>query len=286
MFRPHHLACVALTACMAGPLDDTRVEELRVVSVEASPLEADPLAEVAAYPGHERLDPARPLPKVAAHILDETDSEEPWVAATWACDLMGTYCWGPDSSSVTPIGTGLSNLWEAEWSPLPVVPYLAKESPVPLSVWTLVCHVDACPILSGPEDTLDVAELGDPTLTLDGAPLRGATLVRNTVWVGDGSDPLTNPTIQLLEPLPTQVKPEEEVVVVLVGEPGQSGATLAARGVTNGGGFGSLGETFVDNEVELTWYAPTEPGLYGLWLVGDEEGGGSATISAWIDVSG
>jgi hypothetical protein len=88
-----------------------------------------------------------------------------------------------------------------------------------------------------------------------------------------------------MKPEPTQVKPEEEVIVVLAGEPGQPGADLTAKGVTNGGGFGSLGETFVDNEVEMTWYAPTTPGVYGLWLVGDEEGGGSATIAAWIEVS-
>ncbi len=201
-----------LTGCTGGPIDQTRVEELRLMAMVFEPPEAQPAEAVS----------------LTVYIADPL--EEGADAGAWTCASDGTACLeeGADRLQVADAAAPITTLTLR--APPEVEPLLGGAEEIPVSTWALACTPGTCPLLEGNARAEDLA---DPDAWLSSLPITGVTLGRSTLLVSDRAvgERLENPEIVPQFDPPLCAEPEE--IVPLTFDADTSSAT--AYGYTTGG---------------------------------------------------
>lgn len=268
---------VALAAC-SGPNAETLLAELRVVaSIPDKP-------EVA--PGEEN--------EVTATVVDPLDQGFDLVVWTCVPSAPGEPCLDAgapldgraavvrDAGSSEVVSIGVPELL------LPALQADGAPEEIPVTLWTLACIPDACPIVETLETALLTpagsaareearALLGDPTSMLQALPLEGVAAATRPVIASLRSEELRNQN-----PVITAAPSELEGVtsggrLEFQVEATDEGA-LSAFGYTTAGGFEERVFEGSGGVMELAWLPgdEAEAGPVGLYVVVQDDAGGEA----------
>lgn len=246
------LLTASLVAC-GGPVEQTLVDELRVVAAIPSTPEARP---------GEIVD-------VSVTIIEPTGADVD--VLVWLCTPSGP----PGSPCLEEAGSQANAVAVAKGVPgdvqvsLEVSPLLAGAlsdavPEVPVALWVLTCEPDLCPIMDQVEATpslgvpADVAgHLADPTSLLTTLPLQGVAASRRTLVVSSRTDDTRNRNPELFGAfVASPVEPGQEVLFSLDVSDDQPGGD--AFGYATAGGFGAASVPVLDGRVDLAWFAPEE----------------------------
>ncbi len=222
--------------CVEGPMDETRVDELRVLGIRAEPPEATPGESVAITA--LVADPAG----IGADVL------------LWHCTDLGDGCLEPEGTN-----TWIQALEGDEVEAITAVPeqlaVLAGEEPVrATALWALACAPGLCPQVEDP----GAWDLSDPASWLVNLPMDGVSLAVSTFAVSSRAVRAANPVLVHEGPEPVVAGPGEAVDLpfsALLDAPATADTLLF--GFATAGGFGET-EWVVgdDGAVTPTWYAP------------------------------
>lgn len=257
-----------LLGCGAGPATETLVPDLRILAIVAEPPEVAPGEQVTL--GVHTMDPAG------------TGVE----GLLWSCLDLGDGCLeaalpAAGATVFSPVD-GVASV--PRTIPSELAPLVADGvTVVPVPLWALACAPGLCPVIdaarAAPEPgTAEAealaAELADPTAWLAELPLTGVSLALTTVSVSARpvEERVTNPTLSPVADGPYTAPAGGELdLSFTVDRP------LTAWGYTTLGGFGTVSaEVEPEEPLELTWYAPEEPGDGEMLIVGVPEEGGQA----------
>ena len=266
------LLSLGLVAC-GGPVEETLVDELRVVAAIPSTPEARP---------GERID-------VDVTIIEPDGA--PVDVMVWLCTASGppgAPCLedGFDRSTSMVVQRGVTGDVAASLELSPALAGVLSDSvlEIPTSLWVLTCEPDVCPIMDASGEEL-AAALADPAALLRELPLQGVAASRRTVRVSNRSDDERNQNPTLFGVVgESQVAPEAEVTFTLDVRDDQPGGT--AYGYATAGGFSAVEAPVIDGKVELVWFAPEgEPvGPVQLLVVVQDGLGGEGLWRAGISV--
>lgn len=266
-----------LLACGPGPRDETVVDELRVLAVVADPPELGP-GETAG---------------VEIHVADpDNDGFE---AIAWSCvpvEGRGTCLEDAfdvgDRLALFPDGDPV--LTTSVTAPAALGAFL-DAGPLAVPVWVLACAPGLCPAIDlarqapadEPAPEALRALLAAPNDLLGDLPQTGVSLAAWGVTVTDlpQEERALNPILTVGE-LPRVVEVDAVLEVPIAVD---AASEVTAYAYTTGGGFDAPGYP-VDPQTGaiLTWYAPAEPGAVEVWIVVQDEDGGSAVQHAVIVV--
>lgn len=254
-----------LLAC-SGPNEETLVDELRVMSIVVEPPEAAPGATVA----------------VDARIADPL-AESPQVML-WSCTNLGDGCAeaAEPSQGVTvgpPVDGQLTASRTVSEMLLPIVQ--DGTTVLPVFLWALTCAPGLCPVidLAATAPAVGSAEaktlstfLADPFSAMEDLRLEHTSLAFTQLKVSTRATPVQNPTLSPQFETVT-VKAEGSVdLVFYVTDPGD----FTAYGYTTAGGFDAPEYANEDGVVTLTWFGPAEAGEADIWVVVNNDTGGTA----------
>lgn len=226
-------APLVLVGCAAGPVDLTRIDDLRLVAAIAEP------PEVAAGETY-RLDVVLVEPKgrPVDVVVGWCPPEELGPCEIETPELVG------DTASVELLGV------------------------LPAPVWVVACVDGSC------RDP-DEADLRDPYAWLQRLPLEGVAAGERLTRITDAppEERHQNPVFTTTPPESLPPVSSDEVVDLTWTAPG----AVRASGLTTAGAFGEV-STELDPEgtAELSWYAPGRAGEADLYVVVDDELGGTA----------
>lgn len=254
---PHVL--LVLAGCAMGPSDETLLDELRILAIQADPPEATPGGMVT-------------LTALVADPL--ADGAE---LLLWHCTDLGDGCL-EDGTPHTWSGTMQGDTVSFDTTVPAALSAVATEDPLPVTVlWGLACEPGLCPQVASPEDW----DLSDPTSWLEDLPMSGVSLAYRTLAVSTRADVADNPSVALQGDAPPSVSVEDEVELTFsVDLSVTATAETLAFGFTTAGGFGETGYAIGDDgAVTLTWYAPADPGTATLYVVVQDGEGG---VGTWV----
>lgn len=231
-------------AACGGPNPETLLYELRVVAAVAEP------PEVAVGESYQ----------LTATIADPLEEGGDWMI--WSClgeegCLVEQGELGVDEPTATQLGV----------------------APVP--AWVMACAPGACDLVGATP-----AQLRDPETWMQELPLSGVTLASRFTRLTEAppeerrSNPVITRSPDTDAVLPETVSPEQEVRLGF-DAPGAE----AAFGLATGGGFTMVRYDVGDEgNTELVWVAPEESGSVTLYVVFDDEQGGTAVWEAVVEV--
>lgn len=240
-------ALLLLAGCTMGPVDLTRIEDVRVIAAIAEPPEVAP------------GEPFTLTAVVAAPLGVDVE------ALAWWCPPEGTL---PDT-----LPAGLPTGCLAERPALTEgVGSVTLAAFVPLPAWVLACEAGAC----GDLDDVPERDLRDPFGWLRDLPLEGVSAGAKGLTLTDAppEERRANPVITEVPPEGrlTDVPTEETVELRFVATGG-----ARASGFADAGGFTRVTyDATSAGEVTLEWIAPEDGGEVRLWVVIDDELGGAA----------
>lgn len=238
-------ALLALVGCM-GPVDETRITELRVVSIATDPAQTTPGAPFA-------------LTVTVADPLAEGGD-----LLVWSC--------APDEL--------VEKLAITEQCAARTAPLDAEQitfdwaSLAPLPIWAMAC----APGLCGDLAAIGPAALADPPAWLQTLPLTGvsAGFRSSPVAIDPKAPPATNPKVLTVPEGPVPADAEVGSSLTFVAQ----GATTAF-GYATSGGFGAASyDVSEEGEVTLTWFADPEASEPARLYVVFEDGNGG--VAVWL----
>ena len=253
------LAATAALGCADGPSDETVVDELRVLAIQAEPPEAAPGEDV----------------ELGATIANPTGASAE--VLLWHCTDLGTGCLedsGTSSWSQQLDGDAVS---ATATVPQALAAFATDEPLRATLVWALACEPGLCPQIGEPE----AWDLSDPGSWLGDLPMSGVSLAFNAMAISTRDDRLENPVVELSSAEPIAAAPGELVALdFAVQLDVTASADTLAFGYGTAGGFGdteyAIGD---DGAVTLEWYAPDQVGEVTLYVVvNDGEGG----VGIWV----
>jgi len=268
------LPLLLLTAC-GGPLEETLLDELRVLAAPVDPPEV--------LPGEDFV--------VAPLVVDPTGQGFELLA--WMCTPTG-----PPGQPCAELATGdLTVSIAAGGAPISLQaapalqPIAAQAGLVVSEIRMLACVPGRCGLFDEVRGGLDPSDedlahrLSDVNALLRELPLEGVAFAARPLRVLGSAEGRrgVNPTLTVSAP--TTARPGAEVVVEVSAEPLlPSGA--AAWGYATAGGFDTTFAELVDGAVSLTWIAPEQPpeAEVALYVVLADELGGEAVWTGTIAV--
>jgi hypothetical protein len=249
-----NLLLALLVAC-GGPVEETLVDELRVVAAIPSAPEARP---------GESVD-------VAVTVVEPEGL--PVDVLVWLCTAAGPPG-APCAESAGELAAtavvqrgAVSETAVSLQVPALLSGVLSDDLPeIRTSLWVLACEAGLCPLIdevaaapaAGTDAHADVAaQLADPASVLADLPLQGVAASRRTLRVSNRTDDVRNrnPTLTGVLDIAT-VAPGGELAVSLTVEDDQPGGT--AFGYATAGGFGVASALAIEGQVDLDWLAPEE----------------------------
>lgn len=256
---------IFLLAC-SGPNEETLVDELRVMSMVVEPPEAAPASSVT----------------VTASIADPLE-ESPQVMM-WSCTNLGEGCAEAlDPSQGVTVGTPIEGQVSASRVVNEMLAPIVQDGTtvLPVFLWTLSCAPGLCPVidLAATEPAVGSAEaetlstfLADPFTGMEDLPLEHTSLAFTQLKVSTRATPVLNP---ILTPQFETVTVKAEDSVDLVFNV-QDAGDFTAYGYTTAGGFDAPEYANEDGVVTLTWFGPAEAGEAKIWVVVNNDTGGTA----------
>lgn len=260
-----------LVGCTMGPRVETQITELRVVTAVVEPPEVAPgettaLTITVADPlglGSELL--LWQCTLVDGDCLERSDSPQGWLQVLTPVDYTAT-------ASVTPSSALAALLPDDQ----------ARAASV---LWSLACEPGLCPIFGMAEDALvrdEVSDelaalLADPTLFMADLPLTGVSLAARSIVVSNrpvearNQNPLVS--VNGDQPLVIEAGDDTELVVDVADD--SESTEVLAFGFSTIGGFGLPFFEVEQGQAMLSWYAPDEQGEADLFIVVDDDEGGS-----------
>ena len=271
MHRVLATATLLLIGCSEGPNPETLIDELRIVASVAEP------PEVGA--GESVL--------LATTVADPVGAG--FEVLTWTCTRLGEGCSEADLGDLASWATiDPVDKWDTATAERTISPavgaLLSDELPeLPVQVFALACEPGLCPVIdtvrSAPEpdsaawDAL-ADDLANPFDFMSTLPFEGVTLATRTLRISNRpvEERHVNPVLTVTE-VPGDVDPSDSVEVTFSVE---GAAEPILYGYSTAGGFGSSAVEVLDGLAALTWFAPEEPGSAELFVVAQDELGGSA----------
>lgn len=278
---------LGLIAC-GGPIEETLVDELRVV---------------AAVPDRPEVAPGESF-GVDVFAVDPAD--QGLESLVWVCTPTG-----PPGEPCLESLAGTTNGWaaavdaEGRAEGLQVAPALAgalsgELEEVEIPIWVLTCEPGLCPLIQQAPSlyAIDVSwdgvvpQLNDPPSVVRELPMQGVALTRRSVLVSLRPPDARNqhPVIQVAPTDPIEAPADSEAPFVLTVADDEP---TSGFGYTTLGGFDAIEVEAEEGELEVSWFpgeeaeAGDEADLYV--VVSDGRGGeavwrGSGTVGAAIGV--
>jgi hypothetical protein len=156
------------------------------------------------------------------------------------------------------------------------IPQAVLPAVAPVPAWVMACAPGACDVVGATE-----AQLRDPEGWMQQLPLSGVTLGSRLTRITElPVDQRAGNPYLVEEPEVPDVGTNAEVPLSFV-VPGAA----SAWGLATGGGFTMVRYDVSDaGEAQLRWVAPEEPGEVTLYVVFDDERGGTAVWEAVVSV--
>jgi hypothetical protein len=259
--------------CTEGPLAETLVNDLMVLSVVADPPEAAPGETVSM--------------EVSLGLPNDT----PVDFLLWTCLPLGeNNCLEEGAAQRFIVAEDVQSTVLVEQT----VPFEAAgivaafDGEIPVLVWTMACEQSLCPILEKAKSgDLVEADLADPISALKSLPFDGVSLALSKLWLSDRApeERRQNPVLTPDFELPEVVAPGERVPLAFNVE-GASEET-EAFGYSLSGGFGAVSTRVFEGKTELVWFAPDTIDAVEetqLWVIVQDANGGSAIWSATLTI--
>lgn len=269
-------ALVVLAACAEGPVEETLVDELRVVAAVAEPPEVGVGEEVRVQP-------------VVADPQERGGS-----VLTWVCTPAGEGCLEASGPMDRWLHVGrVESPSAAVLAPTEALAPLTLAEDVPTTLWVLACEDDLCPVMdlaeadlaSGAPSAELEAWLADPFAGVSELPLVGVSLAVRSLTVT--SRPVearnTNPRL-MVEAGELELDPGADTALVVTVEDAEGDETAIAYGLATAGGFGLPGFLVQDGSAVLQYYAPEFRSEVGLYVVVDDGRGGTAVWEGRAEV--
>ncbi|MFK7926566.1 MAG: hypothetical protein AB8H79_00140 [Myxococcota bacterium] len=263
------LVALGLVAC-GGPVEETLVDELRIVAAIPSVAEAEPGSTV------------------SLNTLIVRPDAGPVDVLMWMCTPTG-----PPGSPCLEASAGTTGGWMAvvrgagldasgEVTISPLLSAAVADGPVQVPTWFLACEPGLCPIIDQAEaaltnDDSDLpAVLADPSALLQGLPLTGVAATQRSVWVSSRPEAERNVHPVVASGPVDVLKGDTEIGAEFSLELEDSGPLIAYSYATAGGFAEASTDADVDG-VTLTWFAPEEgEGAVDLYVVVQDAEGGEA----------
>ena len=253
------LGAALLTGCGEGPMDETLVDELRVLGIRAEPPEAAPGEPVA----------------LTALVADPAGTGAD--VLLWHCTDLGDGCLEPEGTNTWTATLDGDEVTAAATVPEALAPFAGAEPLRATVLWALACEPGLCPPVEDPA----AWDLSDPGAWLVDLPLEGVSLAFSTFAVSSRETRAANPVLAHEGPEPIVAGPGATVELPFSASlDAPATADTLLFGFATAGGFGQI-EWVVgdDGAVAPTWYAPEEPGSARLYVVlQDGEGG----VDWWV----
>ena len=288
---PHMLMACTMIACM-GPDQETLVDELRVMAIQAEPAEVQ-LRDFVPDENGETLNPV-------INVVIGDPLEKGYQLAVWPCTNFGEGCeeqklfednpsdWialVESTETVVTVPVVNNPLWGAILSQSP-----NSEDPLPItSIFALACEASICPELqTALNGEWDLERFGNPFEWIAELPLSGTSLAFKQLPVSNGmsdetrlKNPTVNPVLDVEIPLVTNV--DTPLILPFTIELFQQDEDVASLfGYTTRGGFGR--NVFATNGLRMFVGEPAERAV--TWYVGDAEAGESTIFVIVEDGAG
>ncbi len=142
-----------------------------------------------------------------------------------------------------------------------------------IGAYTLACAPGICPVITKAQaGTLEASDLADPTALMKGLPLTGTSLATRRIWLGSGVNAHQNPQATLAEEPVVGTEVALRFTVT-----GTFGEEPSAFGYAEGGAVNAARYRIeADGTVTLTWIPPEEGGLGNVYVVFNDDLGGTA----------
>jgi len=263
------LGLVGLVAC-GGPVEETLVDELRIVAAIPSVAEAEPGATV------------------SVNTLIVSPDAGSVDVLMWMCTPTG-----PPGSPCLEASSGTTGGWMAVLrgagldasADLMVSPLLSNAvtgGPIPVPTWFLACEPGLCPVINRAEAALTTndadlpAVLADPSALLQALPITGVAATQRSLWVSTRPEAERNVHPVVVSGPSETLSGDAELGAEFDLELQDSGPLVAYSYATAGGFAEASTDADVDG-VTLTWFAPEEgEGTVDLYVVVQDSDGGEA----------
>lgn len=269
---------LASIACM-GPDQETLVDELRVMAIQAEPAEVQ-LRDFVPDEAGETLSPV-------INVVIGDPLETGYQLAVWSCTNFGEGCeekklFAEDPSDWIAVSEGMERLVTVPVVNNPLWGALLAQAPnpeVPLpitSVFALACEPSVCPELQNAlNGEWDLERFGNPFDWIADLPLSGTSLAIKQLPVSNGlSDEtrLKNPTLKSTLEVDTPLVTTVDIPLVLPFEIElfqQDEDVASIFGYTTRGGFDR--NVFANNGLKMNIGEPAE--RFVTWYAGEAETG-------------
>lgn len=286
MSRP--LAIVLLSGALVGcggPLEETLIDELRVLAAPLDPPQAQPGDAVLAQPV----------------VIDPLG--EGFELLLWSCTAIG-----PPGTPCLEFSLPERATYGVVRSPAPVPVELRVPEPVGraftegadeviVDVRMLACAPGLCPIIAQVEGGFDnedpsaepvIQALSDPATLLRDLPLSGVSFARRDLRVvpSTGGSPQTNPGVVVVASTGVVAPGGDVELSVQVQTTVPPLSDGRAYGYATAGGFDRASEPVGEGLTTLRWLAPddAEPGPVALIVVVRDDRGGEAVWRGAIEI--
>jgi hypothetical protein len=250
-----------LVGCMAGPNEDTVVDDVRVLAIQADPPEVGP-GEASALTVTV-VDPAGLAPDVLL----------------WTCLDLGEGCLeaaGPADSWLTLATPADEQILSPRFAPPALASVLGDELPtLPVPTWALACPPGVCPLIEDAREALGAgavpedlaARLAAPEAELASLGFEEVSLARASLWVTSLPESERNRA-----PVLQGVEIDGDQLIVTAEDP--DGDDLQAWPYATAGAFERPQVPLGSDP--LVYYPPDDGGSARLYVVVDDSRGGQA----------
>jgi hypothetical protein len=252
-------------ACADGPSDETLVDELRVMAIQADPPEAAPGQEVS----------------LTAAVADPQGAGAD--VLLWHCTDLGEGCVedGTEHAWSLALDDGLATATATV--PAALAPFASEEPLRATLLWALACEPGLCPQVDDPAGW----DLSDPASWLEELPMQGVSLGFNLLAISSREDGLDNPELELLSDAPLEAAPGELLTLDFSVQLDVAATVdTLAFGYATAGGFDAAEYAVGDDgAVSLAWYAPDQAATVELWVIVNDGAGGVGLWSGQVGVA-